>query len=160
MADRIVVMDNGYLAQVGTAYEIYQQPNSAFVADFIGVMNFMPGQVTATDQIRCGDIYFQAPRNDIPINQNAFLAIRPEDVRVLGDNASNGLPNVLTTVVEGLEFLGSSYQLSLHPADIIEQPIWVEISAAEALQFDLSIQSRLSIQLPPEKIRVFAAENQ
>ena len=159
MADRIVVMNNGYLAQVGTAYEIYHQPNSPFVADFIGVMNFIPGQVTATDQIRCGDSYLQAPRNDVPLNQNAILAIRPEDIQVWGNKAPTGLLNGLKTVVEGLEFLGSSYQLTLHPAGIIEQPIWVEITAADALQFDLSIQSKLTIQLPPEKIRVFAAEN-
>jgi iron(III) transport system ATP-binding protein len=159
MADRIVVMDNGYLAQVGTAYEIYQQPNSPFVADFIGEMNFMPGQVTASDQIQCGELYFQVPRNDLPVKQKATLAVRPEDVRVLGPHAPEGISNVLTTVVEGLEFLGSHYQLTLSPEGQLEQPLLVQVSAADALQFDLGIQSKVTVQMPPETIRVFATEN-
>lgn len=159
VADRIVVMDNGYLAQVGTSYEIYQQPNSPFVADFIGVMNFIEGKVISTDQVRCGQTLFQVPRNDLPAGQKATLAIRPEDVHIVDLSDSNRSHNTLTAEVEGLEFLGANYQLSLHMADITEKSVLVEITAAEALKFDLGIQSRLSVELPPEAIRVFASED-
>ena len=43
MADRIVVMNHGVIEQVGTPLEVYREPATAFVADFIGSMNFMPG---------------------------------------------------------------------------------------------------------------------
>lgn len=166
VADRIVVMDNGYLAQVGTAYEIYQQPNSPFVADFIGVMNFIEGEVIGVDQIQCGVLDFQVPRNDFPIGQLVNLAIRPEDIKVLGNQAAEGLTNLVSTIVTGLEFLGSHYQLSLMPAESMTQvgleeqfPIFVEMTTAEALKFDLGIQSQLMIQFPLDAIRVFPAEN-
>ncbi|ESA33654.1 2-aminoethylphosphonate abc atp-binding protein [Leptolyngbya sp. Heron Island J] len=158
IADRIVVMDNGYLAQVGTAYEIYQQPNSPFVADFIGVMNFIEGEVIAADQVRCGNAFLQVPRNDIPVGQKAVLAVRPEAVEVLDVADTNGHPNTSTAQVEGIEFLGSNYQLSLRITGTTEKPVLVEITAAEALKFDLSIHSSLNVQLPPETIRVFAAD--
>ncbi len=158
MADRVVVMDNGYLAQVGTAYEIYQQPNTPFVADFIGVMNFIPGQVVESDQIQCGEQRFHVPRNDVPLHRPATLAVRPEDVRLLKPEEAAAQPNVLTTVVEGLEFLGSNYQLTLKPTLNITQPLLVQVSTAEALRFDLGIQATLMVQLPPETIRVFTPE--
>ncbi|NJO72226.1 MAG: ATP-binding cassette domain-containing protein [Oscillatoriales cyanobacterium RM1_1_9] len=56
MADRVVVMDKGYIAQVGTPHNIYQEPNSPFVANFIGIMNFLKGIVLASNQVCCGNI--------------------------------------------------------------------------------------------------------
>ena len=56
MADRIVVMNRGAIEQIGTPIEIYRQPASPFVADFIGLMNFIPGTVTAPDRVRCGEL--------------------------------------------------------------------------------------------------------
>ena len=45
MADRIVVMNHGVIEQVGTPTEVYRKPDSAFVADFVGTTNFLPGVV-------------------------------------------------------------------------------------------------------------------
>ena len=52
MADRIVVMNHGVIEQVGTPLEIYRDPATSFVADFIGTMNFMPGTVIGPDRVR------------------------------------------------------------------------------------------------------------
>ena len=61
MADRIVVMNQGAIDQVGTPQEIYRHPTTAFVADFVGSMNFLPGTLSAPDKVKVGDLTFDCP---------------------------------------------------------------------------------------------------
>ena len=61
MADRIVVMNQGAIEQVGTPQEIYRQPTTAFVADFVGSMNFLAGTLVAPDRVKVGDLTFDCP---------------------------------------------------------------------------------------------------
>src|SRR5262245_24466516 len=56
MADRIVVMNLGVIEQVGAPVEIYRRPLSAFVADFVGTMNFLPARAVAADRVKLGTI--------------------------------------------------------------------------------------------------------
>src|SRR6266498_2446701 len=83
MADRIVVMNQGAIEQVGTPQEIYRRPATAFVADFVGSMNFLPGTLVALDKVKVAGFTFDCPAQDglAPGNKVA-LCIRPEDVRV------------------------------------------------------------------------------
>src|SRR5215470_6875534 len=67
IADRIVVMNHGIIEQVGTPQEIYRNPATPFVADFVGHMNFLPGQLQATGQVRIGSIELQANVHNIQI---------------------------------------------------------------------------------------------
>ncbi|PSN79246.1 putative 2-aminoethylphosphonate ABC transporter ATP-binding protein, partial [filamentous cyanobacterium CCP4] len=130
MADRIVVMDKGYIAQVGTPNSIYQSPSSPFVANFIGVMNFLDGVVEAADTVRCGNILLHAPNNEVPVGQLVSIAIRPEDMRVVDGTAS--VPNQAEADVISREFLGSGYRLDLTLSGNARQPITLEISANRA----------------------------
>ncbi|MFB2834882.1 putative 2-aminoethylphosphonate ABC transporter ATP-binding protein [Floridanema evergladense] len=181
MGDRIVVMDKGYIAQVGTPRSIYQCPNTPFVANFIGVMNFLPGVVLTTESMRCGNLQLQTPPFDFPANTPISVAIRPEDIRVLHpDDDLTNLPNVVTAEIEGIEFLGSVYQIVLRPKEgvrgqglgdrenAVPQPLTpnphsqerltCEVSIHEARDLDLAPNTSLQIQLPPDFIRVFPAE--
>ena len=82
LADRIVVMSMGAIEQVGTPDQIYAQPQTSFVANFIGTMNMLPGQVAAG---RLGAGGFALP---VPVaDGEATLAVRPEDF-VLGDTGT------------------------------------------------------------------------
>jgi iron(III) transport system ATP-binding protein len=156
MADRIVVMDKGYIAQVGTPNSIYQHPNSPFVANFIGVMNFLDGVVEAPDTVRCGNILLHAPNNEVPVGQAVSIAIRPEDMRV-ADIAPTA-PNRVEADVISREFIGSGYRLDLTLSGNARQPITLEISANRARAMGVEALESLSIQLPPEMIRVFPKE--
>ncbi len=157
MADRIVVMDKkGYIAQVGTPNSIYQHPSSPFVANFIGVMNFLDGVVEAPDTVRCGNILLHAPSNEVPVGQAVSIAIRPEDMRVVDGIAS--LPNQAEADVVSREFLGSGYRLDLTLSGNARQPITLEISANLARTMGVELLESLSLQLPPEMIRVFPKE--
>ncbi len=157
MADRIVVMDKGYIAQVGTPHSIYQSPGSPFVANFIGVMNFLDGIVESQDAVRCGNIVLSTPNNTVPVGQKVTLAIRPEDIQV-AENSAIQLSNLAEAEVISTEFLGSGYRLELSISGNARQPITLDISSNRARAMGIETLEAVSIQLPPEMIRVFPAE--
>jgi iron(III) transport system ATP-binding protein len=157
MADRIVVMDKGYIAQIGTPQSVYQGPSSPFVANFIGVMNFLDGMVETNDTVRCGNLVLNTPSNTVPVGQRVSIAIRPEDIRVM-DGAVTPAPNVAEAEVLGTEFLGSGYRLELSVSGNARQPMTLEISSNRARAMAIETLESLAIQLSPEMIRVFPRE--
>ncbi|AFZ33357.1 2-aminoethylphosphonate ABC transport system, ATP-binding protein component (plasmid) [Gloeocapsa sp. PCC 7428] len=159
MADRIVVMDKGYIAQVGTPRAIYQQPHTPFVANFIGVMNFLSGVVVSETQVRCGNIILEAPQNVAAPDQSVSIAIRPEDVQVLNTANQHLVANAIAAEVQSIEFLGSGFLVGLRPEGNFKELICANISAQAARQLDLTEGSAFQIQLPPESIRVFTTNS-
>jgi iron(III) transport system ATP-binding protein len=127
------------------------------VANFIGVMNFLDGVVEAPDTVRCGNILLHAPSNEVPVGQAVSIAIRPEDMRVVDGTAT--VPNQAEADVVSREFLGSGYRLDLTLSGNARQPITLEISANRARTMGVESLESLSIQLPPEMIRVFPKES-
>ena len=79
MADRIVVMNNGRIEQVGTPEEIYSTPASPFVADFIGVMNFMQGEIFS-GKVRIGEDSFNCETANIQDGRKVRFAKRSGEV--------------------------------------------------------------------------------
>src|SRR5699024_4231569 len=108
MADRIVVMNEGVIEQVGTPMEIYHHPRTPFVASFIGAMNFLPGHVVNADHIRIGQSEVAVAQHGQPVGESVKVAVRPEQV-VLADEPAEDMPacNQFAARVEWLEFLGS-----------------------------------------------------
>jgi iron(III) transport system ATP-binding protein len=95
ISDRIAVMDSGDVVQIGTAQEIYQKPANRFVADFIGTMNFISGQVVQVLQ-DTGEAYVRTEFSEKLLCQtsdamattpgkNVYASIRPEDVEVFAE---------------------------------------------------------------------------
>ena len=94
MADRIVVMNHGVIEQVGAPVEIYREPASVFVADFIGTMNFLSAEITGDagtggGGIRAGGLALACDTSGHPEGERVTAAIRPEDI-VLLDSGSAG----------------------------------------------------------------------
>jgi iron(III) transport system ATP-binding protein len=95
ISDRIAVMDSGNIVQIGTAEEIYQKPANKFVADFIGTMNFIPGEISKflddktfvyvrtefSEKMMCTIPKAQSAR----LGENVFASIRPEDIEVFSE---------------------------------------------------------------------------
>ncbi len=159
MADRIVVMDKGHIAQVGAPQSVYQRPNTPFVANFIGVSNFLHGVVNSSKQVRCGNIVLTATQNTIPPDNSVLMAIRPENIQVLaeGNLHDPNSSNILEAEVEGVEFLGSGYRVTLRPDGDSKEMLTVDLSSHEAGNLDLSLSSRIKILIPPELIQIFPA---
>jgi spermidine/putrescine ABC transporter ATP-binding subunit len=107
MSDRIAVMSDARIAQIGTPAEIYERPRTPFVARFIGESNFLLGDVTEKAggyvTVRNAAGTFRAP--DGPnVNGKVHLALRPERVGIDGDG-ENALPGTVGHVVYRGEML-------------------------------------------------------
>jgi iron(III) transport system ATP-binding protein len=156
MSDRVVVMDKGVIAQVGTPRVVYQSPKTPFVANFIGSTNLLTGEVVSSNQVRCGNILLEAKLEDIEVNSQIAIAIRPEAIQLLDDSEQNdNLPNVLCAEIEGIEFLGSVYHLTLRPDGNAKASVTIELSIHKARQIDLNLGTVLKIQLPAEELQIF-----
>ena len=153
MADRIVVMNEGVIEQIGTPLEVYRQPASAFVADFVGTTNFLPAVVLDTGSVRLGQLDLTCGLDLSPgPGHQVTLAIRPEDVVVR--NVVPGAPNSAEVRVSDIEFLGSFCRVGLALGD--DTPALVADFSINVVR-DLEIRQgqTLLISLPPDRIRVF-----
>ena len=103
MSDRVVVMDKGRIAQIGTPIEIYRQPNSRFVADFIGRANFIQGTIRAISE---GKLTVEALGKTLDVNavsadyhvgQTANIVIRPEMALIdpVGEQSKFTVPGIV-----------------------------------------------------------------
>jgi iron(III) transport system ATP-binding protein len=158
MADRIVVMNEGLIEQIGSPVEVYRTPASAFVADFVGTTNFLPGVVADAGRVRCGDIDLTCGLDLSPgPGHPVTLAIRPEDVVVR--NVVPGTVNTFNATVTEIEFLGSFCRVGLGMNG--SQPALLADFSINVVR-DLGIREgmTLPVGLPPERIRVFPAAPQ
>jgi ABC-type Fe3+/spermidine/putrescine transport system ATPase subunit len=139
MADRIAVMNEGRVEQIGTAKEIYRQPASRFVADFIGESNFIPVEwrdgavVTSRDRIPLASPHTTE-------SGSGSLMVRPESVRLTP--ASPNDPGLLGTVVK-VSFLGSFTRASV-VCPAADDPIIVDMPTDpnEQVREDALVQLR------------------
>jgi spermidine/putrescine transport system ATP-binding protein len=113
MADRIAVMSEGNVLQIGKPDDIYERPTNRFVADFIGETNFIEGTLSSKSgdkgQVKLADgRTLEAPLNhhDIPIGQSATLAIRPERIMITNGNAPAGSTQLKGKVAE-VQYIGT-----------------------------------------------------
>jgi iron(III) transport system ATP-binding protein len=112
MADRIVVMNQGVIEQVGTPTEVYRKPKSAFVADFVGRTNFLPAVVVDREHVRFAGIDLGCELDVRPgAGHDVTVAIRPEDVVVR--HVTPETPNAFKTRIAEVEFLGSFCRVGL-----------------------------------------------
>ena len=103
MADRIVVMNQGVIDQVGTPEEIYGKPATAFVADFVGSMNFMSGIVVAPGRVRAAGTELACADGALPLPQGSAVQVclRPEDIVIRG--VTPGGENVVPARIRDLD---------------------------------------------------------
>ena len=158
MADRIVVMNQGVIEQVGTPSDIYRQPASAFVADFVGTMTFLDAEVAGPDRLRFGSIELVCQGiNGFQHGAAVRLGLRPEEVRVRNIDAAT--PNQIATRVSLLDFLGSFCRARLEPEAAPGVAILADFSANLMRDLAVAEGQKLTIALPPESLRVFAKSN-
>ncbi|MFN5368305.1 MAG: ABC transporter ATP-binding protein [Roseiflexaceae bacterium] len=109
LSDRIVVMSHGHVAQIGTPHDIYNTPQSTFVASFVGTLNQLTATVIDTQQVQFADFHWQSAR---PITatpgETVTCAIRPELLR-LGDTYHNHCHGEVRDVV----FHGATIRIEL-----------------------------------------------
>jgi spermidine/putrescine transport system ATP-binding protein len=119
MSDRLAVMRDGKIVQIGPPTEVYEQPADTYVADFLGVSNLMPVDVVSRGPgsscvVRLGEATLSVDHGGLDVPDRSHLVIRPERVKI-EDYGSAG-PNRVPAMVERLVYLGSATQVFLRLA--------------------------------------------
>src|SRR5215213_6655310 len=154
MADRIVVMNLCVIEEVSTPSDIYCNPATAFVADFVGTMTFLDAEVSGPDRLRFGSIELACQSiNGFAHGTPVRIGLRPEEVRVRNIEAST--PNRIETRVSLLDFLGSFCRAKLEPEAAPGIAILADFSANLMRDLAVAEGQKLTIALPPESLRVF-----
>jgi len=156
LADRMVVMNQGVIEQIGSPREIYGQPGTAFVADFVGTMNFVGCVASTADAVRVEtiEIKLSGPHGLSP-GATGRLGIRPEAVRV--HTHLNGFENALSVRVNEVGFHGGFVRASFSPMAAPGVSIAADLSTGTADLPGLAPGSEMAISLPAERLRVFGA---
>jgi iron(III) transport system ATP-binding protein len=166
MADRIAVMRRGRLVQAGTPHELYTNPQSAFVAEFIGGTNLLRGTLEEagdflTVRTEAGIVRAKNSVKGIARNDPVFCSVRPESLRLKPIEPSGARPpagavNDLSAEVQSIMYLGDNVQYSLRLADSMvvraveynPTPKKVQVGDRLGLQFD----AQAVVVLPQEDL--------
>jgi iron(III) transport system ATP-binding protein len=146
-------MNRGRIEQVGTPDQIYGRPATAFVADFVGKMNFLDGRLLAPGraEVRGADLDFAEP---VPLGQGApvVVCLRPEDV-VVRDLAAHSA-NRITTQVGVMEFIGNHFATTLHAVGT-GLNFAADLSMNDVRDLGIASGATIEVVLPPDRLRVF-----
>ena len=144
MSDKIVVMSEGRIQQIGTPEDIYNEPKNAFVADFIGESNIFSGIMTGKLKARfCGGEFSCV--DDVAEGTHITAVVRPEDVEVT--KPENG---IIQGVVTSVIFKGIHYEIT------------VQCGRSEMMIQSVNapkVGERVGMRLDPENIHIMIAED-
>jgi spermidine/putrescine transport system ATP-binding protein len=111
MSDRLAVMNDGRIDQLGSPKAVYEAPRTTFVADFLGVSNLMSARCYGIGRVRLGDVELTAGQGDVNASGDVRLTIRPERIAIEPPNTAGA--NRVSALVERLVYLGSATQILL-----------------------------------------------
>ena len=164
LSDRIAVMNGGRILQVGTPSEIYDAPQSRFVADFIGTSNFFEGTLIRRDN-EFVEVTLATesplkivgmPNNDVPLNAPVTVAVRPERIDVTTTPHLNSA-NQLSGIIQDESYLGTTLQYTVqtdYPTPLIVHQ--QNTGAKETHRFQRG--ERVYLQWAPENAIVLKAD--
>jgi len=156
IADRIVLMNKGVIEQAGTPHEIYAGPATAFVAQFIGEMNFLPVTVGGPGIVRLGPLDLRCEINGLAPNAPAMLCIRPEDIAVR--SVDQATANAISVHIADMEFRGSFFRARLNGNGQGIPDLAADFSANAVRDLALAPGRAVAVALPQAHIRVFARD--
>ena len=155
MSDRVAVMNAGRIEQIGTPADVYEDPATVFVADFLGVSNLMdataiaraPGECT----VQVGDFSLRARSGDVDAAGAVKIVARPERVVLLPHGCTEQAENCLPGMVERTVYVGASLQV------IIRLATGAALQASVANTGHTIEQEQgtpVQVHVPPEALRV------
>ncbi|MFH1673787.1 MAG: ABC transporter ATP-binding protein [Pseudomonadota bacterium] len=147
LADRVAIINNGRIEQVGTVPDLFQRPNTAFVAEFVGMKNVSPATFNA-DKAFLGDIVLDL--KEAPEQGKKHIAIRPEDITLSKESLSG--PNVFKGRVSGISINGFACEVSVQVGNI-----QFKVLVAKSALFDLHLSEGMDVclSIQPSSIHVF-----
>jgi iron(III) transport system ATP-binding protein len=153
MSDVVTVMDQGRMVQSGTPIEIYQAPQERFVANFVGLTNFIEGEVqnSGTGPNRFGEVKTASGTLccilplGISSGANVVLVVRPEDIAIVSDTSIQQ-ENILRAKVEAVIFMGDALECQL---SVGNQRLRTKLHPSSSLRQG----QHVTLHLPPERCR-------
>ena len=143
MSDTIVVMNQGYIQQIGTPVDIYNEPENAFVADFIGDSNIIDGIMREDKLVEILGAKFRCVDTGFGQNRPVDVVIRPEDVDLVkpGQGIINGVVThlIFKGVHYEMEVLANGYEWLVHSTDCF--PVGTEVGLSVD-PFDIQIMNK------------------
>jgi spermidine/putrescine transport system ATP-binding protein len=106
MSDKIVVMRDGTIQQIGSPQDIYNEPVNRFVADFIGESNIIPARMPEDFKVRFDNHEFKCEDQGFEPNEAVDVVIRPEDLDIVSEQ-----DGMMTGTVDSVLFKGSQYEV-------------------------------------------------
>ena len=155
MADRMAVLRDGRLLQCDTPHEVYEHPADAFVAGFIGVMNFCEGVALAEGGVKArdGSIIAGALPQELAGGEAAIAAVRPERIALF---PAADIANRVQGTVEALAYHGLDLQLHIR-TELADKPFLVRVTADTADRRAVKIGDAVEIGWAAADTRIFKA---
>ncbi|WP_032507953.1 phosphonate ABC transporter ATP-binding protein, partial [Clostridioides difficile] len=129
LADKMVVMNNGEVIQIGTPKEVYKSPKTPFVADFIGTINFIDDDVN-------------------------MIAIRPEDIKVEFNRDFKEIDVKVGEILD-IEFRGFNYRITV---EYCSKQIKLDVVSKVVEQMKLCVGSKINFKIPKERTIQYKSE--
>jgi len=142
MSDTIAVMNAGRILQIGTPEDIYNEPKNAFVANFIGESNILPGLMLADLRVQFADTTFICVDKGFAKDEPIDVVIRPEDIRIIAPEGA-----ALTGTVNNVTFKGVHYEMHVEAKDYT----WKIHSTTQS-----PVGSTVGLDIAPDLIHVMA----
>jgi ABC-type Fe3+/spermidine/putrescine transport system ATPase subunit len=155
MADRVVIMRDGEIRQIGTPWEIYKEPKTSFIAEFVGISNFITAK-KKNGKVQFGQLEMVVSNLDDIDSQTLYLAIRPENIELLAEDISteNYLPsNIVEVEAEIINFLGAIVRVTF---TLEAEEMIVDISEKEFEKIKLKRKDKVKLYFPPEAFHVYS----
>ena len=139
LSDRIAVMHQGRIEQLGSPREIYERPRTRFVADFIGASTVLRARATAADRAMVAEVALHVTGAVLPAETDVELAVRPERVRLARGQGDNVLP----ARIESLVYQGAQTEVTARLDDgqrllaFVTEPARVPLIVGERLHLHL-----------------------
>jgi len=154
LADRVVIMRDGEFRQIGSPWEIYKQPKSSFIAEFVGISNFISGK-RENGMVRFGAQKFVVSDLDKISDDTVHLAIRPENIELVDSNtAMDSIPpsNIVEITVEVVNFLGAVIRIAfaLEGEDML-----FDMTEKEFEKIKLKRRDKVKLYFPPDAFHVY-----
>ena len=153
MSDRIAVLNAGRIEQLGAAANLYEQPRTRFVAQFLGSCNLLEGTVRAHDggalrvEIKLGEVLVNHPRVVPAAGRQCIMGIRPEKILFGADGAG---PNNFAAVIRSRIYSGAETEYELEAAGILFKVRTLNARAAVGPADGASVR----VQFPPDAVVV------
>jgi putative spermidine/putrescine transport system ATP-binding protein len=150
LADRVAVIFNGKLAQFGAPQELYQQPNSTEVADFMGASNIFSAKLAAADRAEASfGVIEIAPQPGLTAGDDVHVMLRSEGIDLYPESeVPQGAQNLISGKIKAREFFGASVQYVVGAGE--------DITVAEQSRRLLDVGQSVVLSVQPDRVWTIA----